>query len=368
MFRGTEKFPPAKFNEVMKKAGASNNAYTTDDLTCYHETFSKEDLETILMMEADRFQNLKYKEPEFKTEALAVLGEYNKNSANPFRKLDEAMSETAFTTHTYRHTTMGFLKDVQDMPNQYEYSLQFFDRYYRPEYTTIIVVGDAKPKAVRAMVDQYWGDWKRGAYKPEIPAEPPQTEPRTSRVEWPQPTLPLLNIAFKTPAYSDDTKTSAALDIFEALAFSPQSEIHQKLVIQEQKVDILSAGNADHVDPSLFEIVARVKKADDVDYVRDQLLGTIKSFQEKPVDTARLDAVKKNLRYGFALRMNNSDAIAGILARYVALRRTPETLNKLYERYAQVTPEDVQNVAQKYLVESGRSTVTLFGPPAGGAK
>ena len=58
---------------------------------------------------------------------------------------------------------MGFLRDVQDMPNQYEYSLKFFDRYYRPEYTTIIVVGDVKAKAVRAMVDKYWGEWKRGS-------------------------------------------------------------------------------------------------------------------------------------------------------------------------------------------------------------
>ncbi len=174
MFRGTEKYPPEKYNQTLNRIGASSNASTSDDLTVYHTTFSKEDLETVLAMEADRFQHLKYAEPEFKTESLAVLGEYNKNSASPFSKLNEVMQDTAFDKHTYKHTTMGFLKDIQDMPNQYEYSLKFFDRYYRPEYTTIIVVGDVKAKAVRALVDKYWGEWKRGSYKPEIPVEPAQ--------------------------------------------------------------------------------------------------------------------------------------------------------------------------------------------------
>ena len=81
---------------------------------------------------------------------------------------------------------MGFLKDIQDMPNQYEYSLKFFDRYYRPEYTTIIVVGDVKPKAVRALVDKYWGEWKRGSYKPDIPVEP-RAERRRAPPTWTGP-------------------------------------------------------------------------------------------------------------------------------------------------------------------------------------
>ena len=77
---------------------------------------------------------------------MAVLGEYNKNSSAPEEKLDEVLHDTAFDRHTYKHTTMGFLKDVQDMPNQYDYSLKFFDRYYRPEYTTIVVAGDVDPR------------------------------------------------------------------------------------------------------------------------------------------------------------------------------------------------------------------------------
>src|SRR6202451_3205633 len=115
MFRGTKEFPPEIYQNELQKAGAASNAYTSDDLTAFHTTFSKEDLPRILSMEADRFQHLSYEASAFKTETRAVLGEYNKNSANPLEKLYEVMRATAFTTHTYKHTTMGFIQDVEAM-------------------------------------------------------------------------------------------------------------------------------------------------------------------------------------------------------------------------------------------------------------
>ena len=63
MFKGTEKFPSAKYDQILQRLGASSNAFTTADFTCYYTVFSKEDLGTVLEMEGDRFQHLKYGEP-----------------------------------------------------------------------------------------------------------------------------------------------------------------------------------------------------------------------------------------------------------------------------------------------------------------
>ena len=287
MFRGTAKYPPEKYNQILQRAGAASNAFTSDDLTAFYTTFSKEDLPEILAMEAYRFQTLKYTPENFKTETGAVLGEYNKNSSDPEEKLDEVMHDTAFDRHTYKHTTMGFLKDVQDMPNQYDYSIKFFDRYYRPEYTTIVVAGDVDPKTVRALVDKDFGNWKRGSYHPDIPVEPAQQGPRESKIDWPSPTLPLVEIAFHGPAYSDSDKGWAALDALATLAFSRNSDLYEKLVVREQKVDRLAADMSQSVDPNLFEVEARVKKAADVPYVREQILDTIKKFQDDLVPAER---------------------------------------------------------------------------------
>ncbi len=359
MFRGTKRFPKEKYEAVLREAGAASNAYTADDRTVYHTTFSKEDLETILEMEADRFQNLDYSPEAFRTEALAVLGEYNKNAASPMMKLHERLRETAFDRHTYRHTTMGFLKDIQDMPNQYAYSRQFFDRYYRPEYTTIIVAGDVRPEEVRRLVEKHWGGWKRGAYEAKIPAEPPQRAPRSAHVEWHSPTLPWVWVAYKGPAYSDTERDQVALDLISFLGFSESSPLYKKLVLEEQSVDVLEASNPDQIDPYLFTVMARVKKVEDVPRIRDEILATLAAFRETPVAPERLEAVKNHLRYEFALRLDNSAAIADTLAHYVSLRRTPETVNRVYDLYRQVTARDVQEIARKYFVDSGRTIVTL---------
>jgi zinc protease len=115
------------------------------------------------------------------------------------------------------------------------------------------------------------------------------------------------------------------------------------------------------VDPYLFSVEARIKKPAELFSVRDEILKTVEQFRSNPVPKERLEAVKSNLRYSFALRMDNSETIASVVARYVALRRTPETINRIYDMYAKVTPEDILRVARKYLIEDGRTVVTLTG-------
>jgi zinc protease len=68
MFRGSEHYTGQERDAILKKAGADSNAYTTDDRTVYHEVFSKDDLDKILEIEADRFQRLKYAPDAYKTE------------------------------------------------------------------------------------------------------------------------------------------------------------------------------------------------------------------------------------------------------------------------------------------------------------
>jgi zinc protease len=136
------------------------------------------------------------------------------------------------------------------------------------------------------------------------------------------------------------------------------------LVIEEQKVDVLNGGSAQRVDPYLFTVYSRVKVDKDVDNIRESIVSTLNGFKDTLVEAKKLDAVKNNLRYQFALSMDNSESIAESLAYAVALRRSPETLNRLYALYDQITPEDLRNVARKYFVENGRTVVTLSGPKA----
>jgi len=366
MFRGSENYPAGMFDKIMQKAGASSNAYTSDDRTVYHATFAKEDLEEILKLDADRFQHLKYTEEQFKTEAGAVLGEYNKNISNPFTKLYEVMRETAYKKHTYSHTTLGYVEDIRDFPNQFAYSWEFYNRFYRPEYSTIIVVGQVKQAEVLAMVKKYYSDWKRGDYRAQIPREPLQEEPRKKHIDWPSPTLPVVAVAYRSPAYSDTAKDKAALDLLGIIAFGENSDIFQKLVLEEQKADFVAGDGDNKVDPELFAVLSRVKNEKDVDYVRDEIIKTYKRYTQELIPQKKLDETRSRLRYGFAMAMNSNDAIADAIAPFVALKHTPDTINKLYDVIDSLTPEDIRYIAQQYFGDKNQTIVTLSYKKQGG--
>src|SRR5262245_6864960 len=310
MFRGTDAYPKERYNAVLKELGADHNAFTTDDYTAYHVLAPSSGLETIMTIEADRFMNLKYSVEDFKKEAGAVLGEYNKNASNPFQTLNEKMRDAAFAAHTYKHTTIGFLRDVKDMPNQYEYSLQFFGRYYRPENCTLLVVGDVDAGRLVDLARKYYGSWKRGNYKVDIPVEPAQSEPKRVEVDWPNPTQPYLHIAYHGPAFSDTQEDLPALDLVSQILFSEAAPLYQKLVVKEQEVDLLSGGAADHRDPYLFEVFARVKKPERVAYVESVIGAALEDLKTTPIPDDRLQKVKSYLKYSYAMSLDTTGSVA----------------------------------------------------------
>jgi zinc protease len=359
MFRGTRAYPPEKYQDIITRAGARQNAYTSDDLTNYYTTFAKQDLETVLKVEADRFQHLEYSEAAFKTESRAVLGEYNKNSANPMQKLFEVQRDAAFGTHTYKHTTMGFLKDIEDMPNQYQYPKVFFDRWYRPERTTIIIAGDVDPKKAIALVEKYWSGWKRGNYKVAVLAEPAPKGAVYRHVEWPSPTLPLVMVAFRAPAFSSTRKDQAALAMALSLSFGRTSTLYKRLVQDEQKVDQLFDYTPARVDPSLVTIAARVKKPEDALYVRNAILETVAKLRDTPVTKQALEDAQSSEKYGLIRSLDNTDAVAQTLASYVHYERSYDTINRYYRLIDSLTPADLQAAAGKYLIDDSMVVTTL---------
>jgi zinc protease len=367
MFRGTDKYPPERYREIIKSTGASANANTSNDRTIYHMTGNADKLDVMFEIESDRFKNLNYPEADFKVEAGAVKGEYTKNYASPYQQLFEGVMNTAFDVHTYKHTTMGFFEDVVDMPNQYDYSRKFFKRFYRPEYSTIVVVGDVKPDSVKNLAVKYFGDWKKGNYQADIPTEPKQKETRYFHLQNGN-IPPFLLLSYKGPAFSDTKIDMPALDVISSMLFSENSDLYKKLVIEEQKARFIGGGAFDSKDPNLFNIQASLIKKEDLQYVKDEVVKALQNVQANRVDEKLLADTKSNLKYSFAMRIDNPDAIANTLCHYIALTGDPETINRVYDLYDKVTVDDVKATAAKYFIPTGLTVATISEDAEGGVQ
>ena len=360
MFRGTEKYPADLYNKIHVEMGADENAFTSDDLTCYHLIFSKQYLEKVMDTESDRFMNLKYSKPDFQKEAKAILGEYNKSYMNPFFQFEEKILDTAYDKHTYKHTTMGFLKDIEDMPNQYEYSLQFFDRFYRPNNCVLMIVGDVEPAATMALVRKYYGDWKAGTYKATIPQEPEHQAERTCHVDYKGQTLPLLGVAYKAPSFDPADKEFASLFLLARLSFGETSAIYNDLVLKDQKVDFIQGFLDPHRDPYLFMVMARLKNVGDLQAVQARVDAAIDEAKAKPPDPTLLADLKSNLKYGFLMELDSTKRTAMSLIQVVHLTGGLAALDTFWSTVDAITPADVQKAAQKFLANPQRTVCTLY--------
>jgi zinc protease len=365
MFRGTDKYPTAEYSGVLKSIGAAANANTWLDRTIYHMTGNAEMLEKMFEIEADRFQNLNYSVHDFKTEAGAVKGEYTKNYASPMMQLNEKTVDIVFDNHTYKHTTMGFWEDIVDMPNQYEYSLMFFDRFYRPEYSTILVVGDVTPELVNGLAEKYFGNWEKGSYKPEIPLEPEQTATRFAHVQTAN-FPPFISLNYKSPAFNPDHKESASLAVISQILFSQKSELYKKLVIKERKCRYLGGGAMFTRDPYLFSIRSSLHNAEDMQLVKDEIIKSIQNLIENGVDPKVLNDTKSHMKYDFETGLDSSSSIAQVLSYSIWVTGDPEALGRFYNKVETLTIEDLQEVAKKYFIPEHLTISTISAEEEGG--
>jgi zinc protease len=117
------------------------------------------------------------------------------------------------------------------------------------------------------------------------------------------------------------------------------------------------------VDPALATVAARVKKLDDAVYVRDEIIRTFAHATAEPIPVRRLADAKSNARYSLIRSLDNTEEIAGILARYVRFNRSYNTLGQLYQVYEALSPEDLQATAQQCFTDDRLVVTTLSKEP-----
>lgn len=365
---GTPNVSCEDYEQVMRESGADTSASASSDWTNYYVTFTNEDLEAVLRVEGDKFQNLSYTEERFRTEALAVQGEYIKNYASPVRRALAALRLASYSEHTYRHTTMGFFDDILAMPDQMDYGLQFFDRFYRPERATVILAGDLDPEATFALVEQHFGEWEFGGYEEEIPVEPIPTGPSYQHAYYdPESDIqvqPWVWYAFRGPAFDPNQQDMPAMDLISQLYFSQNSDAYQEIVIERQLADQFFTYFPDQTDPGLLHIAARLTDAANAADVQQIIADTLVRARTTLADPAEVERTKSRLKYNFASNLSSSASIGVTLRGYAHFSRSPvETINALYETYDSLTSEDIRRLANVYFTDARMVSLSQSNQP-----
>ncbi len=359
MFRGTKKYPADRYNEIVTRLGADTNAYTSTDVTVYQFDIARDDLAMVAELEADRFMNLDYDKEGFETEAGAVYGEYRKNRSSPFFVAYEALREAAYDVHTYGHTAMGLVEDIKAMPTKYEYSREFFNRYYRPDNCVVIVSGDVEAESTFALIEQHYAAWKPGYKAPKVRAEPTQKGERRFEVPYEGKTQPQILIGYKAGSFAPGDRNWVASLALAELAFGETSDLHRALVLDEQLAESIDASGSDTRDPGLFMIHALVKQPTQITAVLARIDQTVEQFRTTPISAERLSAVKAHMKYRFLLGLDTPRAVAESAVEFIGVAGDLEAVETLYATLQTVTPADVQTAAQDWLRDRERTVVIV---------
>ena len=361
VFKGTPNHPdiPAELTE----RGASPNGTTWFDRTNYFETFPATDdnLEWALDLEADRMINSFISKEDLDSEMTVVRNEWERGENSPGGVLQKRLMSTAFQWHNYGNSTIGARADIENVPID---RLQaFYRKYYQPDNAVLVVAGKFDPERAIELVEEKFGLIPRpertGANQlfPTYTAEPAQDGERSVTLRR-VGEVQLAMAAYHVPAGAHED--FAALDVMAyVLSTQPAGRLYKNVVEPG-----LAAGSSAFAyqlrDPGMLLANVQVRKEDDLAKATEAMLDTLHSLVDEPPTDEEVERAKSNFAANFELGFNNPGAIARQLSEWASMGDW--RLMFLHrDRLAEVTPEDVVAVAEKYLKPSNR-TIGYFYP------
>jgi zinc protease len=384
MFKGTPTFNKEQNTQIaatLQKIGAAFNATTWYDRTNYFETVPSDQLELTVKLEADRMRNSFIADADRQSEMTVVRNELERGQNEPSEVLDEAVYAAAFREHPYHHPTIGWRADVEGVPTAR--LKEFYDTFYHPNNTTVILVGDFERGAALELINKYFGAYGVPEHPiPEVYTEEPQQQGERRLVIRRAGELAIVQVAFHTPGVLGQTTVLSSEELAQRAADPPEdndiyplvvlsvamshgitSRLYQALVESELAVDAHS--NADqHRDPGLFNVYATVHPGVSVQKVEETILEELRKVAEEGLTEAEVEKAKQQIAaqvaysrdgtFNIAMQMSEAEAVADW------------RFYKDYEKnISRVTTESVKRVAQKYFTEDNR-TVGHFIPKQSG--
>jgi zinc protease len=360
MFHGTPTLGRVAREQRLVEMGVEENAWTSQDETCYHLLASAAHLDELIAIEADRFANLSLSAEGVRREAGAVYGEFRKSRANPDERLWDALWANAFEAHPYLHSTIGFEADIAAMPDGLDRALRFRGQHYRPDNALVVVAGDVNAIEALAMVEAHFGRWERPATPLALaPApEPDQRRPRLQQIPWDGPEVePKMMVGWRVPAFVPGKPQLAALDIVVELLTARDAGFYRALVDEQGLAWRVSGAKPRNADPGLlfmgFELRQGVVESDVVAAL-DAALAVLLE-----IDDAAVAAVAAQIRRQMIIGLADPESRAHALGIMALHGRSGTAFQDHVAAIQAVQAKDVKAVIQTLLIPSRRTIVSL---------
>ncbi|MBV8139364.1 MAG: insulinase family protein [Deltaproteobacteria bacterium] len=356
MFRGTKKYGPEEFSNIIQENGGMDNAFTTSDYTNYFVNINKDHLDVPISLEADRMAN--FAPQGFESERAVVMEERRMSTEDkPEDALDEQTRAAAFVEHPYHWPVIGWMQDIRRLTLDDVYA--YHGIYYSPQNAVIVTVGDFKADQVMKQIEEAFSTIKNGPKPPPMPiVEPEQRGER--RIELLHAAdLPAFEEGFHVPNFKAGSDAFALEVAGEVLADGKSSRLYRRLVMEKRMVVEINAGfDMTSFDPNLFMFAAQMRPGVKTEDALAEVDKEIAELRDHPVSADELQKAKNLEAAQFVFGQDSVFRQAMLLGIYEMLGDYRQ-VDAYLPGIDKVTAADVQRVTRQYLVSANRTTGVL---------
>lgn len=362
MFKGTKDYGPNEFSKIIAANGGRENAFTGRDYTAYFQTLEASRLEVAFKLESNRMRNLRLNEEEFQKEVKVVMEERRMRTEDkPSALTYEQFNATAYVNSPYQNPVIGWMDDLDNMT--LDDLQQWYQSWYAPNNAILVVVGDVDPQAIYRLAKKYYG--------PIEPSDTATPKPRNEikplgekRITVKAPAeLPYFIMGYQVPVVktAENSWEPYALDMLASVLDGSKSARFAKELVRNQQI----AANAGagyslfsrHNEQFLFD--GTPAKGHSVEELQAAIFEQIERIQNELVSEEELQRIKAQV---ITSKVYELDSIF-YQAMKIGMLETTGLDYRLQDQYLDnikaVTPEQIREVANKYLIEDRRTIAVL---------
>jgi zinc protease len=358
MFKGTPEYGPKTFSKIIKRAGGIDNAGTSKDYVYYYQKLAPDRLHLSIELEADRMQNLIMDPEETLSERDVVMEERRMRFEDvPQNMVYEEVIATAFKNHPYRWPVIGWMQDLKTITR--DDILEYYRERYVPNNAIIVVAGDIDVAFIMAKIKKEFGKIPRGPDLKNLEiGEPEQRGERRIYVKK-EAELPYVFISYKAPNILDED--SYALDILSSVLSEGKSSRIYRSLIDEKRIALSAGAGYSSIQkyPHLFYLHGTALPGKKIEDVETALYEEVVKIKNHAPAEREVQMAKNQIEADFIMNQDSIFYQAMILAWFEMIGDW-RIKDKYLEGIRKVTPEDVQRVAKKYIIEDKRTVGILI--------
>jgi len=362
MFKGTKTLGPNEFSKIISANGGRENAFTGRDYTAYFQRMHKDRIEVSFRLEADRMRNLTLPEEEFAKEVKVVMEERRlRTEDKPTSLTYEQFSAAAYQTSPYHHPVIGWMDDLMSMEN--DDLKAWYERWYSPANATLVVVGDVEADKVYRLAKKHFGPLTGPAVKPVKPQrEVKQRGERRIKVRA-EAEVPYLLMGYKVPVLKtvEDSNEAYALEMLAGVLDGGSSARLSRELVRGKQIAVSAGAGYDMYNriDSLFLFDGRPANGHTIEDVEKAIREQVEGVRTTLATQDELDRIKAQVVAAKVYELDSVFYQAMQIGTLETVGLDHSLLDEYVDRIRAVTPEQIQAVAKKYLVDDGLTVAVL---------